>query len=136
MSGKANSKGMLANGRKKGGPPFVRMLHAILDHDDYKAMRKPTRAFLCDLARQYNGFNNGNLSAAEGVMGAYGWTKWELIRARREAEAYGWIEVTRYPRAKRDPILYRLTWMPTDKWDGHPKLDVGAHNQKVRRLRG
>ena len=72
---------------------------------------------------------------SEGTMGHMGWSKWELIRARNTAEKYGWIEVTRYPTAKREPILYRLTWMKTDKWDGKPKLDPGAHQQKVRKLK-
>ncbi|MBA6412379.1 hypothetical protein H2508_04565 [Parahaliea sp. F7430] len=132
---KANSKGMLPNGRKKSGPQFTRALHAITDHPDYIAMSKQSRAFLWDLSRQYNGFNNGNLAACLGVMGKLGWTKWELMRARKEAESLGWIEVTRYPSAKRDPVLYRLTWLKTDKWDGKPKLDVGAHAQRVRSLK-
>lgn len=132
---RANSKGMLPNGRKKAGPPFTRALHAITDHPDYKALSKQTRAFLWDLARQYNGYNNGNLSAAVGTMGKLGWTKWELMRARTEALKAGWIEVTRYPTAKRQPVLYRLSWLATDKWEGKPYLDPEAHKQPVKALK-
>ncbi len=132
---KANSKGMKPNGRGNKGHSFTMALHVITDHPDYTSLSKQTRAFLWDFARQYNGYNNGNLSAAVGAMGQFGWTKWELRRARSEAEAGGWIEVTRYPRAKREPILYRLTWLETDKWDGKPYLDDGAHAQKRKSLR-
>lgn len=130
-----NSRGMRNNGRGAGKPPFTMALHAITDHPDYKCLLKQTRAFLWDFARQYNGYNNGNLSAAPGTMGKYGWSKWELMRAREEAEKAGWIEVTRLPRAKREPTLYRLTWMEADNWYGKPILDAGAHAQKKRSLR-
>jgi len=132
---KANVRGMLPSGRKKAGPPFTKALHAIHDHPDYVALTKQTRAFLWDLARQYNGYNNGNLAACEGLMRPLGWSKWELMRARSEALEMGWIEVTRYPTAKRDPVLYRLTWMLTDRWEGRPVLDPGATQQKVRSLK-
>jgi hypothetical protein len=48
---KANSRGMLPNGRKKAGPAFTKALHAITDQPDYKAVSKQTRvdpqAYLC-----------------------------------------------------------------------------------------
>lgn len=83
---KANSRGMLANGRKANGQQFTKALHAIYDHPDYIALPKQTRAFLWDFARQYNGRNNGDLSAAPGTMARWGWTRAELKKAKREAE--------------------------------------------------
>lgn len=68
-------------------------------------------------------------------MGYLGWSKWELMSARKEAMHKGWIEVTRYPKAKREPILFRLTWLATDRWEGRPHLEQGAHQQKVRSLK-
>lgn len=132
---RGNSKGMLPNGRSSAGGAFTKALHAIHDHPDYVALSKQTRAFLWDLARQYNGKNNGNLSAAVGTMGKLGWTKWELMRARKEARKNGWIEITRYPAARREPVLYRLSWLPADKWEGKPYLDKDAYKQKVKSLR-
>ncbi len=132
---KSNSRGMLPNGRSNAGGSFTKALHAIHDHPDYIALTKQTRAFLWDLARQYTGHNNGNLSGAVGTMGKYGWTKWELMRARKEALEHGWIEVTRYPNSKREAVLYRLSWLPTDKWEGKPYLEPQAHKQKVRPLK-
>lgn len=132
---KPNSKGMLPNGRKSPGPPFVRALYAIFDHPDYLALAKQSRAFLWDLARQYNGFNNGNLSAAPGTMARLGWTKDEIKRAVKELKALGWIEITREQRYGRQPHLYRLAWLNTDRWEGAPHLDRDALQQKVKSLR-
>jgi len=132
---RANAKGMLPNGRSSAGGTFTKALHAVFDHPDYIALSKQARALLWDLARQYNLKNNGNLTAALGTMSKWGWGKWELQRARRELEAHGWIEATRYPRAKREPILYRLTWLELNEWDGPPELDPEAYRQKVRSLK-
>lgn len=127
---------MLANGRKANGQQFTKALHAIYDHPDYIALPKQTRAFLWDFARQYNGRNNGDLSAAPGTMARWGWTRAELKKAKREAEGAGWIEVTRYPRYPRDPTLYRLTWLAvSEELRGQGKLDSSVFAQKVRRLR-
>lgn len=111
-------------------------LHAIIDHPDYITMSKQARAFLWDFTRQYNGHNNGNLAAAEGTMGKWGWSRRELERARLEVEAKGWIARTRHPPRKRDPVLYRITWVPLDEWEGKPKLDPdlikGARPRSLR----
>jgi len=133
---KANSKGMLANGRGKRSQGFLKALHVIYDHPDYIALSKPTRAFVWDMARQYNLRNNGDLSAALGMMEQWGWTQAELKRARKEAETRNWIQVTRYPRFPRDPTLYRLTWLPTSpELKDSGKLDPGAFEQTVRSLK-
>lgn len=130
-----NSRGMKANGRGNGKEPFFRALHAIYDHPDYIALSKTSRAFLWDLCRQYNGYNNGNLSAAPGIMHKLAWEKKTALRCRAELEEKGWISVTRYPRAKKEPVLYRLTWLEVDTWDGTPYLDVGVRLVKKRSLR-
>ena len=132
---KAKSKRMKANGRGHGKETFFRALHAIFDHPDYLALSKTARAFLWDLCSQYNGRNNGNLSAAPGIMGPMGWDKNTTLRSRRELLEKGWITVTRLPRAKREPILYRLTWLDLDQWSGRPELDPEAYRVPRRSLR-
>lgn len=134
-SRKANSKGQLLNGRAKGGGTFTKVLHAIQDHDDYRALSLGARAFLWDFARLYNGRNNGNLSAAEGVMGKFGYSKKQCIRYRSELLERNWIQVTRQPRWPREPYLYRLTWIAVDEWIGEPVLEDGARRQRPRSLR-
>lgn len=136
MKKRVNGSGMYPNGRgKKKSEPFVMALHAIMEHEDYIALSKTARAFLWELAKGYNGHNNGNISAAHGVMGALGWDKKTIQRCRRELEQRGWIVVTKYPSAKREPVLYRLGWLPVDKWTGKPILDPGAHAFECKSLR-
>lgn len=132
---RGSSKKMLANGRGGTSPLFLMALHAIFDHPDYLKLSKTARAFLWDFARQYNGHNNGNLSAAPAIMGKKGYDKKTATRCRRELEANNWIAVTRYPAAKREPVLYRLTWLDVDSWEGKPYLDPEAKKQPRRSLR-
>ena len=130
----SNSRGMKPNGSGHGKAHFFRALHAIFDHPDYLALSKTARAFLWDMCRQYNGRNNGNLCAAPSIMKPLGWDKKTATRCRRELLANNWIAVTRYPRAKREPVLYRLTWLEVDTWLGKPYLDPNAANQRRRSL--
>lgn len=130
-----NSRGMKANGRGSGKGQFFRALHAIFDHPDYIALSKSSRAFLWDMSRQYNGYNNGNISAAPAIMERMGWDKKTALRCRKELEARGWIVVTRYPRARKEPVLYRFSWLDVDVWAGKPYLDPGADKVPRRRLR-
>ena len=131
---KVNSKGMLPNGRGAGKSTFVRVPHALLSHPDYVALSKTARAFLVDFCAQYNGYNHGKLSGAPGIMGKYGWDKKTALRCRKELEERGWLVVTRYPRAKKEPILYRLSWLDLDEWTGRPILDDDAYSQKRKSL--
>jgi hypothetical protein len=147
MAAGINSQGMRADGRrasetrtplrrpKAKGEPFSRALWAIFDHPDYIALSKTSRAFLWDTARLYNGFNNGNISIAPGIMKKYGWDKKTILRCRDELIQMNWLAITRLPRAKRQPILYRLTWLEVDTWEGNPKLDADAFKQGRRSLK-
>lgn len=126
---------MKPNGRGKSPPPFFKALHAIFDHPDYLTLSKTARAFLWDFSRQYNGHNNGNLSAAPGIMGPMGWDKKTATRCRQELERLDWIRVTRLPRAKREPVLYCLSWVDLDKWEGKPHLDPEVFKMPRRSLR-
>lgn len=136
MTGRANSKGMLPNGRSNvSKDQFVRALWAIFDHPDYLALSKTARAFLWDVCRLHNGFNNGNISIAVSIMGPRGWDKKTIQRCRDELVERNWLVITRLPRAKRQPILYRLAWLDLGTWEGKPKLDDDAYRVKRRSLK-
>lgn len=131
-----NSKGMMSNGRRKpSGESFVLGLWAIYDHPDYLALSKTSRAFLWEVCRLYNGYNNGDLSIAFGIMGHRGWDKKTITRCRDELIARNWLAITRLPKAKREPILYRLTWIELGRCDGKLKLDPDAFRLKRRSLK-
>ena len=136
MGRQANSKGMRPDGRRaRSSSVFVMAFWAIFDHPDYLSLSKTSRAFLWEVARQYNGYNNGNISIAVGIMGPRGWDKKTIQRCRDELVAKNWLSITRLPRAKREPILYRLTWIDLDRWDGKPTLDPDAYRVARRSLR-
>tara|TARA_Y100000052_G_C2949775_1_gene86367 strand:- start:299 stop:757 length:459 start_codon:yes stop_codon:yes gene_type:complete len=136
-SKKAKSRSMSANGRSSKSKfwTYSKLLHAITDHPDYISLDKTSRALLWDMYRQYNGYNNGNISAAHGVMGKWGWDKKTLLRCRKKLEAAGWIVVTRIPRAKKEPTLYAFSWLKIDSWQGKPYLDAGVENIPMKSLR-
>ena len=79
------------------------------------------RALLVDLAMQYDGSNNGDLTAALSVLSAYGWnSKGSLNDALVELVALGFLAVTRRG-GRKIPSLYALTWHG---------IDSGPHDEK------
>ena len=104
--------------KKKFTPPFryskgqrYQMPHAVLKSENYRKMSHRGRSLLHDLLLQFNGRNNGNLCAAEGIMRHYGWTsKTELMKARYELEHYRFIEKTQQGNKTKKPDLYAVTF--------------------------
>jgi len=77
---------------------------------------------LDNLTAQFNGTNNGDLSAAPKIMKLYGWnSQGSLHKALAELLAFGFIEQTRQG-GKNQCSLYAVTWLPIDDCKG--KLDV------------
>jgi hypothetical protein len=78
-----------------------------------------------DLARQYNGRNNGDLSAEWSRMCRRGWnSKGTLYQAIKDVLEAGLILQTRQGGRGIGVSLYALTWQPIDDCNG--KLDVPA----------
>jgi len=65
-------------GRKESGT-FTAIPHAVQDSQNWCRCGKNARALLTDIARQYNGKNNGDLCAAVTTMKAYGWKRGETL---------------------------------------------------------
>jgi hypothetical protein len=77
---------------------------------------------LDNLTAQFNGTNNGDLSAAPKIMTLYGWSsQGSLHKALVELLALGCIEQTRQG-GKNQCSLYAVTWLAIDDCKG--KLDV------------
>lgn len=106
------SKGRSESGR------FLALPHIVLNNEDYINLSYKSKALLIDLAMQYNGKNNGNFSAALGVMRKRGWTRSAtLSAATKELVEANLIIRTREgkflnPGAKC--ALYAITWEPID----------------------
>ena len=68
---------------------------------------------LIELNQQYNGFNNGNLSATHKTL-RFKWNDKTLKRVKHELLDASLIEVTRYG-VKRRPTLYALCHLPINE---------------------
>ncbi|BBL60080.1 hypothetical protein [Methylomonas koyamae] len=77
---------------------------------------------LDNLTAQYNGKNNGDLSAAPKIMELFGWkSRGSIDESLTELLAFGFIEQTRQG-GRNQCSLYAITWQPIDECGG--KLDV------------
>lgn len=106
-------------GRRSRGT-FLAMPHSVLDHPNFIGLSPRATRLLIDLARQFNGTNNGDLSAAFTVMSRNrGWTsKDQLHKGLAELVSKGWIVLTRRGRRPNVASLYALTWLPIDECGG------------------
>lgn len=114
---------------RRTGPTFGAKPHHIFRADTKHSKPSPASilshmaAHLLDnLVAQYNGNNNGDLSAAPKIMKLYGWTsQGSVYAALTELLAQGFIEQTRQG-GRNKCSLYALTWIAMDECGG--KLDV------------
>jgi hypothetical protein len=79
---------------------------------------------LCDLARQFNGRNNGDLCAAMTTLRPYGWTRsGTVLLALAELRHYGFLLLTRQG-GLHQCSLFALSWNPIDDCGG--KLECAS----------
>lgn len=103
---------------------FVRLPLAVLKSRAYIEASPHARMLLLDLAMQYRGNNNGDLSAAWSFMKERGWrSKETLTTAKRQLMDLQLIVETRMGARPNKASLYALTWLALDE---HPKLEITA----------
>lgn len=104
----------------RGGSTFLALPHTLFRASGGKPppaamLSEAARALLIDVARQFNGTNNGNLSAAPKIMVPYGWhSRGMLNDALVECVAQGFLELTRQGGRNRCS-LFALTWLGIDE---------------------
>jgi hypothetical protein len=109
---------------KPTGGAFLALPMALLHHPKFQALSGSSVKLLLDIGSQYNGKNNGDLSAAWKVMQPKGWkSEGTLNRAKVELLAAGFIAETRKGRLPNLCSLYGITWQPLNP---SPKLDAGT----------
>ncbi len=107
-----------AKGRREGGS-YAAMPHAIFrstpDHPAPAArLSRAARCLLLDIAMQFNGKNNGSLTASPAAMELYGWSsRGTLNAALVELVALGFLELTRQG-GRNSCSRYALTWLGID----------------------
>lgn len=107
-------------GRMESGS-FLSVPHAVMDSSAWRQCNGTAIKLLLDIARQFNGRNNGDLCAAASVLP--GLAPETRTRALRELRHYGLLLLTRQG-GLFGPSLYALTWKPIHECGG--KLETGA----------
>jgi hypothetical protein len=114
-------KGRNENGR------FLSMPHCVMNSEDYIKLTTKSKVLLFDLAFQYNGKNNGNLTAAFAILKKRGWVREATIfNAIKELMKANMIIRTREGKFQNPHsrcALYALTWKSIDACNGKD-LDV------------
>lgn len=104
-------------GRREGGL-FTLIPHAVQDCTNWRQCGGTAIKLLLDMARQYNGRNNGDLCASISVLRHCGWSSPDTLNfALKELRHYGLIILTRQG-GLHCPSLYALTWHAIDDCGG------------------
>ena len=112
-----------AKGRASSGS-FVSLPHSVLKHPAFATLTPRATKLLLDLATQYRGKNNGDLSMPLSQMQNRGWNSSDqLQKAKNELTERGFIVVSRQG-GRNKCSLYAITWQPIDDCKG--KLDVNS----------
>lgn len=105
------------NGRRITGR-FIGLPHVVVKNKDYIELSYKSKALLVDLMLQYNGKNNGDLTAALAILRDRGWKRQATVgEAVKELIDANLIIRTREGQF-RNPFsrcaLYAITWQPID----------------------
>ena len=104
--------------------PFLSLPHHVLRHETFKTLSTRATKLLVDIAAQYRGNNNGDLSATLSLMRDRGWkSSDQLDKAKKELVGKDVIRVARQG-GRNKCNLYALTWLPIDECKG--KLDIAS----------
>ncbi len=110
-------------GRRESGS-FIAVPKLILESDEYACLSAQAVKLLLDVFAQFNGRNNGALSASWSVMRQRGWRSRDTLgRALRQLVERQWLVLTRQG-GRMWCSLYAVSWKPINDCDG--KLDVSA----------
>lgn len=74
---------------------FIGVRRNVADSPAFLTSSPIARALYFDLRRQFNGHNNGDISAADGILGQYGWPHTTIHKALKALIKHGLIVKTR-----------------------------------------
>lgn len=124
---KANSKGMLPNGKGNGSGPIAAIPKRVIEHKDFIGLSHKAVRVLLWLAYQYTKTNNGKLCAVHSQLSEQGFaSKSTLSSALKELRDKEFIYLTKGSRESkngRTPNYYALSWAPIDEIKGF-EMDV------------
>jgi hypothetical protein len=110
---------MLKNGRTKVKDRFVMLTYDILNSPAWEGLSAQARAVLIQIAKRYNGANNGALAASVRILAAEcRINKDTAAKAVKELLDAGFLELAQagaFSFKKRHAAEYRLTWLKCDQ---------------------
>jgi hypothetical protein len=87
----------------------------VIDSENWAQSSKPCRALVVEVAAQYSGHNNGDLTASVSRLQKQGWRSRDTLKAlRHEAEHYGLLVQTKQGGLHLGPTLLALGWQRID----------------------
>lgn len=102
-------------GRRDAKARFALIPLEVIHSQNWAHASKPCRALIVDVASQYGGHNNGDLTASITVLRPLGWTSPGTIKELlREADYYGLLVQTRQGGLLIGASLYALGWKPVN----------------------
>lgn len=120
-------RNMTANSRYKGfkyTEGFTGIVRSVFESPAFAALSPHACKLLLELAGQYRGNNNGDLTVAWSVVSKRGWrSRSTLWRCKAELIEAGFVYVTRKGHMPSTCELLALTWFPLDV---SPKFDPEA----------
>jgi len=133
---KASRRREKVKGRREKGR-FISIPHCVLNSSDYIGLTTKSKALLVDLVYQYNGKNNGDLTAAHAILRDRGWVRSATISvAVNELMAARLIIRTREGKFQNPHsrcALYAISWQAIDDCYGK-ELDVNATTTPPRKF--
>ncbi len=117
-----NKREQVTNRKSKG--TFLLLPHELMHSEAFISLSNKAIKCLINIAAQFKGKNNGDLSCTLKLMKKCGWnSNSQLISAKNEILEKGFIVLTRQG-GRNQCSLYAITWHPIDACGG--KLDRGA----------
>ncbi len=102
-------------GRRERKERFALIPHEVIHSENWAHVSKPCRALVVDVASQYQGHNNGDLTASITVLRRLRWTSPGTLKALLlEADYYGLLVRTRQGGLLVGASLYALGWKPVN----------------------
>ena len=112
-------------GRREHGR-FAGIPIAVMESDNWRRLQASAVKMALEFAYQFNGSNNGDLTAAFSILKKRGWKSQNTINmAIKELIHYKMVIKTRQGDLMKRPNLYALTWAAIDHNSG--KMDLCSY---------
>ncbi|MDN2481652.1 hypothetical protein [Vibrio agarivorans] len=126
----------MARENKRGKTKFVGIPHYVMDSASYAELSGNAVKLLTLMLRQYNGHNNGNLTATWDAMQDHFGSNNTLRSALKSLQDNRLIELTGVGTTQRKggkpPTLFAITWAGVDEYRGQGNVTVKASPKPLR----